>query len=728
MSWKETDYLPENHLFLHPTKVLIPKPVSRGGYPPPDCHINDKAPIIENQFDKTISAVESKVASDNAAYYIIDLRVPKEHPNVEFMLKKFNATILSELGASELLVTSSISDLKSAKNALELRTFRKNLFNIHDLRVNDVIDPDLNYQDECGKNLTIYLVPNLGVEKAKFYIEQIKHHLNIRDIPISSIFINNTTGDATLDVIVKARQLNELVYSFGFIFKVHESLQVQCNPSTSEVGNAELIAEKRFEKTDVASLPKICLLDTGITPVNGLKRFILQRTVEPPFTDLDDLDDHGTAVASLAVYGDNIAQMCEPKACVISHKIMENKKGANLTGALKNAISLYKNCNVFNCSVNHNATKLGSVLTTRSINNIAQESNKIIVFSSGNIDPEDVENSILSGSNYPNYIMAASVSHPSDAPSVLCVGAYSVFSDPPNSIAPEDAPAPFTLYGSNLKELKDCPKPELVEHGGNLCICKNQMGAKRYHCDKVGINVVSNSGRKVRKMGTSFSAPLVSLHSALLWDYFGHHVKNSETIKALLLSTCQPTQYFSRFTGLGVPDKNEMFTSSYGTIRVVFEGSLQLIDTKTNKIPTEELKVFVPGDVASIELFLTHSDNYALSFYPKLNTYLDVEVEKPGKDGIVAPTIGKSKSKTHVKHLVYNYEKNVKGDWFFRIIPHAIGISTAQRKNVVIRYGAVIKMTTKNARSGVGESILQGLNRGQEAIIGDKLGQVENDA
>jgi hypothetical protein len=199
-----------------------------------------------------------------------------------------------------------------------------------------------------------------------------------------------------------------------------------------------------------------------------------------------------------------------------------------------------------------------------------------------------------------------------------------------------------------------------------------------------------------------------------LWDKFSHQIKNSETVKALLLSTCRPTRNHPRFVGFGIPNEDELFFSRFGVVRIVFEGVLPLSGKALGAdiIPADEVKVFVPADVATIEVFLVHSDNYRLSPFPRLNTYLGLAVEKPGKRGKVRPSFGMPSSQTHVKHLVYRYKRNVKGDWFFRIIPHGIGIPVRERENVTIRYGGVIKLIAKEARFRLGDSIVRGLRRG----------------
>lgn len=684
--------------------------------------MNEKELPIESQFDKTLSAIESKKPSDNSAYYILDLKVSARHPVTSAVVKRFNARILSELSENEVLVTSSVDQLRSAKEALKVKSFRNNLFNIHELVISDIVDPDLSFKDSNEKNLTIYLMPNLGLEKSKEYVEQVKLLLVQLNVPIKGFFINQDTGDAYIDTIVREDQLHKLVDSFGFIFKAHETIRAQGFEPTNQVAISSDAKKNDCSQQNYSGLPKICLLDTGVSLVPSIANLIAGRYVEPPFTDLNDLDNHGTSVASLAIYGDTIANPSLPRTRVISHKIMHNKQSVNIVTALANAMQMNKDCKIFSCSVNYTATKLALKLATRTIDRLSQATNSLVIFSAGNIDVDDVKDAISQGSNYPDYINEAAVFHPSDAPSVFSVGAYSKFSN--HSIAPADAPAPFTRFGTNLKELKNCPKPELVEHGGNASILN---GA--YDCTNVGISVVSNNGSISEGIGTSFSAPLVSSHLARLWDKYCNQVRNSETTKAILLSTCKLTQNHPRFVGLGAPNENELFSSRFGVVRIIFEGILPLVGAAggSSVIPTDEIKVFVPADVATIELFLVHTDNYNLSPFPKLNSYLSVEVEKPGKGGSVNPSFGLSSAQTHVKHLIYRYKRNIKGDWFFRIIPHAIGISTVQRANVSIRYGGVIKLITKKPRFGLSQSVISGLRRGGNIKISSKPLGAEND-
>lgn len=270
---KQTDQ-GEQHIFLEPSRTYSPKPSHKGGYVPSEYHVNESEPSIESQFEKTISAIESKKPSDNAAYYILDLKVSAKHPNALEVVKRFNAKILSELSENELLVTSSIDQLKIAKMALQIKSFRKNLFNIHELVLSDILDPDLSFKDSNQKILTIYLMPNLGFAKAKEYVEQVKRHLSQSNIPIKGFFINEQTGDAYIDALVKEDQLCALVSSFGFIFRAHETVRAQSIEPTSQMSVGTVTKEKNSNAQNFSNLPKICLLDTGVNLVPSLANVV----------------------------------------------------------------------------------------------------------------------------------------------------------------------------------------------------------------------------------------------------------------------------------------------------------------------------------------------------------------------------------------------------------------------------------------------------------------------
>jgi hypothetical protein len=240
-----------------------------------------------------------------------------------------------------------------------------------------------------------------------------------------------------------------------------------------------------------------------------------------------------------------------------------------------------------------------------------------------------------------------------------------------------------------------CVKPEIVEHGGNL--------NRNYSYDGLGVDTYSSNGSRAQKIGTSFSAPIIAGHCAEIVRKYGKKIQNAETVKAIALSSCVPTANFSRFVGFGRPDCTEMLTSNAETAKVVFEGEMRLAHPHLRQtLPANKLSVYIPGGVDKIELFLAHSDNYNIPSNLGLNTFIEVVPEKPGRDSPPPPDYGNLNSKDHVKRLVWNYQKAVRGVWFFTFVPHHIGIPFGIRDSVTLRYGGVLKLTA----SGSGRTCL----------------------
>jgi len=237
-------YFGEDHIFLQPNRSYTQKPKPRGGFPPSDYHSGEEAPPLEEQFEETIFAIESIEPFDKMAYYVLDLRVSRRHPLVSRFTEILKAKILSEVNDNELLVTSSIDDLKSAKSVfLKTRALGRQIFKIHYLRLKDIVDPELDLKDAEGKTLTLHLVPNIGVEKANEYMNQLENYFTERGISILDYWIEDEIGDAFLDAFLTKEQLSNLTNKFGFIFKVHEKVKIRSIEPIAEESLSEFTIE-----------------------------------------------------------------------------------------------------------------------------------------------------------------------------------------------------------------------------------------------------------------------------------------------------------------------------------------------------------------------------------------------------------------------------------------------------------------------------------------------------
>jgi len=719
MSSTDTPPGREPHAFLTPNKTFEPKRIPEGGFPPTYYYEDGTSEFVKGQIEETIEYIDSKLINNNDAFYILGLTISKNHPHINNIVRGFNANKLADLSDTEILVTSDLNRLKdSAHRIIRLKSIYRYIHSIRPLYEADIIDPGMDVSKKSIEDMiafTIHLMPNIGFEKAQVHIEILSEWLREKHIEILEQWIDPRTGNSFINVYFSINDLKKFLNDTSLIFKVHERLKIFTNQSTHF--NTKKERSTNDNMSDLYEfLPKICILDSGINDITPLTNLICQRITEPPLIDHNDFNDHGTSVACLAIYGDNITRplSARPKCKIISRKILEHRiiegielrRNSDLVIAITNAIKQHEDCKVYNCSLNYESTDIGFRRITQLLHHKIQPSNKLFIFSAGNYDPDYIRRNISLGINYPNYLEYTPIHHPADALSILAVGACTKH-ESPGSLARANSPSPITRYGTNIRELEASPKPEIVEHGGNICITELD-----WNIDGIGVKIFSNNGLFKEGVGTSYAAPIISNYSSRIWENFSN-INNCETIKTILLSICKPTINHPRYVNFGKPNEEELFTSELGTLRLIFEGQLSLIGYLEGMpiIPCDEIYVYIPYFIEYIHLYIVHSDNYLYPLYPELNTYIEIKTEKSGRGSNVKPTLGDDKSKSHVKHIMFHYKRNVKGEWFFKLIPHSINIPTNHKPNITIRYGGVLKLIAKNRRTDILKNVQEGMDR-----------------
>ena len=289
---------------------------------------------------------------------------------------------------------------------------------------------------------------------------------------------------------------------------------------------------------------------------------------------------------------------------IISHKIISGQSESNLFSAIARAITTYRHrSRIFTCSLTYKNDDSAANFETWVIDRLAQASNACVLFSAGNIRPPELIRFHSLGINYPTYFNQAPVMPPSNSPSILCVGACTGRSQQGNSIAPENSPSPFTRFRTHCNSMSECVKPELVEHGGNLY--------QNYTYTGVGVDTYSSLGIATEKIGTSFSTPIIAGHIAEIVQKYGTKIQNSETLKAILISSCAPTENYPAYAGFGKPEYSEILSSNSKSAKIVFEGELKLSNPQLREnVPANKIMVYIPSGVDRIELVLVHSDDY----------------------------------------------------------------------------------------------------------------------
>ena len=702
----------EEHIFIKPEVTSWER---RGGsghpFPPSwveheetEETLNRRKQGIKSWLKGIVTETRDKKLRDEMVYFVIDFKIDVTHPQIVNVLEKLQTQVLSVLDEkkTKVLVASEIEALDRIANSIELsESAKKIIFNVRTIKEEEQIDKNI-LSDETWlrkpKNIDIFIVPNIPTEKIETYIDQAKNYLTENHVNVLDTFIDKGSKLGILSAILDFPTTSNLLKTASFIYKVYETPRVGLSSVKAGSENQTRTQPKTPAPTlssikqtvALSTLPSICVVDTGVNPITQLHNLIDTRSAEPNMlNNFDDHDDHGTPIAYLVAYGETKS----PRARIISHKIKSGLNDSNLLSAIGRAIARYLHkTRIFTCSIRFDYNDEAAIFETGRIDQLVQASNACVLFSSGNIEKDDLKSIISAGKSFPAWLDSRRVALPSDSVSVISVGAYSQKSNANSSIAPADSPAPFTRCKTNNKAMCGCVKPEVVEHGGNL--------NDDFKCFGVGVETISSHGSPIEKMGTSFSTPLVAGHLAQVVHKYGLLIRNAETLKAIIYSSCEPTRNHPEFTGFGKPNCAEMLYSSLQSAKVVFEGEMRLANPYfRSSDPANQVSVYVPAGVDKIELTVVHTDDYNYSPIPGLHTYIEVVPDKPARESPPPPDRGSLTGKQHVKKLLWSRTKGVKGLWTFILIPRQIGIPYALRGNITIRYGGVVRLSTNRSRS-----------------------------
>lgn len=683
---------------------------------------------IREQIVSTISNIEDKDFKDKEHVYLV-LGLPKKlfmrermfprrrvrifDPYALTVLTRLSAEVLAYLNEehNQLLISCPLSKLYEVliKKRYARRYFEQ-VKRLGPLLFEEQVSKYLREDAEwpiAAKPLLIHLVPNISDAIRRDYLKALLEYLerlqaNILDYDDAGFVLASMDGRTT----------TELLQTTNFVFKISGAPQgviesVRGNvakKSNVNIRKTQSIESKtssiNLQDSELERLPTICLMDSGVNDIPQLGKAVV---LKDGFTGFFDFNDgcagkgHGTPIACLATYGEELG---DPKAQIISYKIYaDNRRGVVYRGFLRAIRKHSRRARIFLSSINFEREQPEE---TAFLSRLIHEKNICMVFSAGNISKQTILNRIASGSPYPTYIKDFPVQHPAQATTIVAVGAISK-KDSAVTIAHKNELAPFSRCGTLNDLLYQCPKPEVVQHGGNVCQDGSTSG--------VGLESFDKDGNRVGGfVGTSFSAPLFALRLAEIEAKYGRRIKNVETLKAIALAS----SYGKIHDCMGFGETRHFCNCDRFHALIFSESTIGLPDTtrpQHSLYYEARILVRIPKYIEKIEMFIVHSDNHARMSIPSLNTFLKVYAYKTGREtGHVSfDNPEELEKRSHMKVFRWAFEKkSMEGDWTFVIRPEITAdMLPEHRRETIVRYGCAIlvteKITSPRVRSLSGE-------------------------
>lgn len=689
--------IPKGHFFL--------KVPTRTAYQPSDEEEEQVlAKGIKEQIESTISSMSKKELKDvEKAYFVIGVSTkiydsPEDTRVIDLgferVLKNLSAEVLSYLNVehNRLLVSSPLSSLKEILNKEKhSKRYFKDVKRISLLTFGEQISGRLQRDTEWSykpKPLLIELVPNITNEKRIEYAESIRKHLKKLSV---APFDGDETEFVTANLTKEATK--ELLRNSNFVFRVSEVPEgiLEKNSATGKVyrvshaGIQGKVSSIDAQAPNFDKLPAICVMDSGVNKIPQLTGLLYRDGII--FQDFDDGhggDGHGTPIACLAAYGEGLSH---PKAKIISYKIYSDIQPNIRIECYRRAISKYSNqTRIFLSSVNFRGREQPGVAGY--LDKLIQRNNICVVLSAGNIEPNKVKEFAAEGTPCNQYVCDHPVLDPAQAVNIVAVGAISK-KESPNSVSRKNGLSPFTTCGTTNEYLYRCPKPEVVQHGGNYCEDGTSLGVESFN----------KNGILREFLGTSFSAPIFAHNLATIEAKYGKKFHNAETIKAIALASASNSTH--RCMGFGETQPWSMCDDLHALI--CSEGEILLPDKsdKANKHRYEsKISFHIPKSIRSIKMFIVHSDNQRRVPVPFLCTYLTATASKLGHEhGRLRPTNrDELTKKSHMKVFEWAFKQHsMESDWDFYIKPELTNREMLQEhvQEITVRYGCAILITSR---------------------------------
>lgn len=437
-------------------------------------------------------------------------------------------------------------------------------------------------------------------------------------------------------------------------------------------------------------LNTIMIIDTGINRDHKLLHNYIEGTFDYTTRKSDPCTDtkgHGSSVAGLAIYGDDLREVHTPSAKVIMIKNFDETGEINrdiievITETIDNHRFASK---VLNLSFNARGPNPS---LTKALDEIVFLSDCIATVSAGNIGAKTIASYLDSGMSYPEYINNHIVLFPADCRNVITVGSYTAQS---SNLAPSNCPSPFTRSSFS----KNVIKPEVIAPGGNLELSITSDGSSVF--EKQGLGICSTShvdDQQVEKIGTSFSSPIVANIAASIIQR--RMDLSAFLVKAVLISSCDQmnnpksnSAFSEMFQGFGKVNKARAVYSQDWRACYLMQGDF---DSKNPDVYHRYLFLF-PKQANYLDITAV-CGKQRTGHNQEMDEYIRLSFKRPGLRDVTSlkkgARIGSRKCNCTYRERL-PIERGSVGVWRVDVFPHFSKLPVHQK----IKYGIVIAVSS----------------------------------
>jgi hypothetical protein len=431
-----------------------------------------------------------------------------------------------------------------------------------------------NYSD-TNRSFEISVFENVELSQniTKPYLENLVSYLKEKNINFD---LDGITNSLIINEI-KKNILIEIEDNFDIVMSINSADAGIIRPTEINLP----IREFGFSVKQNGELPIIGIIDTGVSNNNPLKDIIIN-TNDYDITKSNALIDnvnHGTAIACFASLGSKVLPEYrgnyDADALILSIKIFDTP----LTSlSYDKIVSLIRKANkefnvkIFTLAIGYEENKKYNELIrdySYHLDLLSRELDILIFISTGNY------NKLLNPTEYAKYFEKeeTNLNTPADSMNNISVGSISdnlEASDNIGRFTPfNEYPSSFTkklhlkFFDESLKysKLKNrlFRKPDIVIPGGDF---NDNVGIG----DKFAIKTLSSKKGMYydREIGTSYSVGIAANMAAKIVKKYPELSRNMQTVKALLINSCQLPEHISSLQRLFGSKDLMYMTTGYG--------------------------------------------------------------------------------------------------------------------------------------------------------------------